>query len=411
MKILQLPVYITIKELKEFSRRKSGYGYMTWDIARSIAKKKSIDVDLLTRYNITEGIKYEKVNILDNTWWQIIRNIKTSNIVDVINTIFEENLSIKKIPYLFYYFLSMGYLDKILKQGNYDIVHIHGVGDFTEPIIKICEKRGLNLVVTLHGLNSFSSSIKISEREKRIERNFLAYAEKTKLPVTVVSSGVRDKILNYLKINRCENFDVITNGCDIDLEKSVTVDIRHFHGIDNEKKIILCVGRIDNNKNQVQIIRSFSEINPGLREKLVILFLGADGSKGEFQKTLRESEFNSQLIFCGFTPKEKLAAYYEQADFNIVASIHEGFGLSIIEGFGYGLPCLTFEDLDAVSDLYHHNAMVLVNSRTDDKLGKGIEKLVSNDWNKEFIKKYSDKFSLKNMADKYIEFFKSQIRE
>jgi len=63
MKILHFPAYITINGIKAFLRSTSGYGYMTIDIATSIANL-GIDVDLLTQSNITKGLKYKNVNIL-----------------------------------------------------------------------------------------------------------------------------------------------------------------------------------------------------------------------------------------------------------------------------------------------------------------------------------------------------------
>ena len=62
MKILQFPSYITINNLKNFSRNITGYGYMCIDIAISIASS-GVDTDLITYGNITKGFKYKKVNI------------------------------------------------------------------------------------------------------------------------------------------------------------------------------------------------------------------------------------------------------------------------------------------------------------------------------------------------------------
>ena len=44
MKILMLTPYVTIDSIPEFSICKSGFGYMVFDIARSIAKIEQVDL-------------------------------------------------------------------------------------------------------------------------------------------------------------------------------------------------------------------------------------------------------------------------------------------------------------------------------------------------------------------------------
>ena len=407
MKILVFPSYITILELKDFSRRKSGYGYMTWDVARSLAER-GVEVDLLTRFNITKGLKFKKVNILEHTWFNNISTFNFLNLIKAVKIIITDKIRLKKIPYIIFYHISMGYFDKLLKSHNYDLVHIHGIGYSTLPIIETCRKRNVKYIVTLHGLNSFSSSINLPPREKQIEKDFLRYAEDNNLPVSVVSTGVKTTILKYLKIEHSENFKVVPNGCHINTQTVLpSLNVREIYGISEEKKIMLCVGRIDNNKNQAQIVRAFSKLASDVKDNLVVLFVGVEGTNGTFLEAIKDSDYTSQLIFCGFIDKEKLPVYYQQSDFNIVASITEVFGLSIVEGFVYGVPCLTFADLDAVPDLYNEKAMLLLKGRTDDDLAQGINKMLSHTWDKNFIRKHSQKFSLEKMAKNYLKVFKS----
>ena len=43
-----------------------------------------------------------------------------------------------------------------------------------------------------------------------------------------------------------------------------------------------------------------------------------------------------------------------------------GFGLPIVEGYMHGVPCVTFEDLDATQDLYYPEAMLKVKDRSNE---------------------------------------------
>ncbi|CAM4345273.1 glycosyltransferase family 4 protein [Gillisia limnaea] len=408
MKILELPTYVTIKELPEFIRRKSGYGYMTWDISKSIAKK-GCQVDLLTKFNFNKGQLYCDVNFLKLTWLEIFKYSTLSLIFKALQIIYVDKLRFKKALYVIYYYISCGYLERVIKDNKYDIVHIHGVGYFNKPIIDICEKYNLKYVTTLHGLNSFSDSKKIPNKEAGIEKEFLKNSEQNGNVVTVVSSGVRNSILSYLKISNSNNFKVITNGSDINYyDASEALNIRDKYSINPEQKIMLCVGRIDKNKNQEQIIRSYKLLDSQIKKDFVILFVGADGTEGKFLKKLDEEELGN-VKFCGYVKKDDLQDYYKQSDYNIMVSIKEGFGLPIVEGFVYGLPCVTFSDLDAVDDLYNNKTMLTIQERSDSSLALGISKMFHTTWDNEFIRNYSNQFSLEIMADKYINLFENVL--
>ena len=65
--------------------------------------------------------------------------------------------------------------------------------------------------------------------------------------------------------------------------------------------------------------------------------------------------------------------------------------------------------MDAIPDLYHEKAMVLINQRTDEALAQGIEQITSMDWDKQFIQNYAQNFSLELMAKNYINAYEKII--
>ena len=90
-------------------------------------------------------------------------------------------------------------------------------------------------------------------------------------------------------------------------------------------------------------------------------------------------------------------------------SLSEGFGLSLIEGMHFGLPSMSFTDVDAYEDIYAPEAMVGVAEHTDEAVAKGLEILLTNKWNKEQIRSYSKKFESENMAKQYVNVYKREV--
>jgi glycosyltransferase involved in cell wall biosynthesis len=145
------------------------------------------------------------------------------------------------------------------------------------------------------------------------------------------------------------------------------------------------------------------------RQRVWLVIIGTISSNYPIFANMKELGLEDRIIVTGFIPHKELHNYYAAADLNILASHDEGFGLSIIEGFVYGVPSVTFSDLDAISDLYDEKAMVLCDERTDEAFSKKIRFALEKQWDREAIKEYSKKFSMESMTEKYISVFKQEI--
>jgi len=402
MKVLFLALYVTILNNKVFTKNITGYGHMVWDIANYVSRT-GVEVDVVTSSAVTKGVKYGAVTMLKRTWADILLHVKPYYFKKMIQLVKTYHPSPSRLVKMMYYAFSAGYVEYILRRGDYDIVHIHGIDFGTKPYIDCCEMLGIKYVVTLHGLNSFSDSVQMESGEKQFEKDFLRYAYKSGIPLTLISTGILNVIKDYLNIQGdIKHFRVVTNGTDVTEKAGGALDIRQKYAISIDKKIMLCVGNLTNNKNQSQIVRAYAMLPGETKSRLYILFLGKDRTNGDVERKICELGLENNLILCGNVGRDEIGSYYKQADYTVLASISEGFGLSIIEGFVYGLPNLTFADLDAIEDLFDGNAMITLTERSDQALAEGIAQMLSMDWDREYIKKYAKNFSLERMAQEYV---------
>ncbi len=409
MKVLFLASYITILDYKEFRKNITGYGYMVRDIADYVSKT-DVEVDVITSSAITKGKKFNAITLLKRTWADILLHVKPYYFKKMMLYIKTYHPSRIRIVRMLYYNFAAGYVEHILRCGNYDIVHIHGIGLGTKPYIDCCERLGIKYIVTLHGLNSFSDSVQMESGEKQFEKDFLQYAYKRIIPLTVISTGVLNDVKKYLRVQGDINhFHIVTNGTDIIEKPCSTLDIRQKHAISQDKKIMLCVGNLCERKNQIQVVRAYVLLPEEIKSRLCILFLGKDVINGKIEREICRLGSENNLILCGNVSRDVIGSYYKQADYTVLASISEGFGLSIIEGFVYGLSNLTFADLDAIGDLFDERAMLALTERSDGALADGIARMLSKDWDRKYIKEYSNSFSLKRMAEEYMKVYRKVV--
>lgn len=415
MKVLMLTPYVTIEGRPEFERNKTGFGYMVMDIAKAVGKKEHVDVLAAdTRGNGFEywGVKFLKRSMI--TYLLSIFNCLPLRLLLVLR----KNYSMSNGTFIrmVFYWLMTGYIRDVIKKEHYDIVHIHGCGFATELWMQVCNKCNQKYIVTLHGLKSFTDTVKILPAGKRYERDFLKRVAEGEFPITVISSGMKRLIEKKYGVYDSKNITVVCNAFSSDF-KDFTANsgcdgsIRRNYKIPKTAKVLLYVGNIGENKNQRQMVEAYGLLPESLRNNTWILFCGRPSQDGSFERMVEESPYHSHLILCGSIAKNKISDYYNVADGVVLLSVTEGFGLSLIEGMSCGIPCAMFSDMDAFDDLYNSDCMVAIADRNTQSVSNAIVQLLSHIWDPKEIANYSKKFGSKEMANHYIKVYKSVTNE
>lgn len=412
MRILTVSTYVTNNRIPMLSQCKSGFGYMVYDIAKSIAKTEQMDA-LLTNYRY-DSFNADGINFLKSRYHLFLKNLfSCCNICLPLKLYYKFKPSLRLFVRIVYFWLLSGYYKKVIKEGGYDIVHIHGCGFYEEYLIEICKSLHQKFVITLHGLDSFSDSVVLEKAGKKFERYLLQRVVAGEFPITVISSGIKKIIENEYKVNNCKGINVVCNAFSfVEGNNKKTVNVRETYGLPGDAKILLCVGNICQRKNQKQVIDAFHHLAAVIKQNVYVLFLGRDiEPEYHFAEYANSSSEKEHFVVCGNIDKEIIPSYYRQANGVILLSISEGFGLSLIEGMHFGLPCLTFEDLDAFDDIYSDSSVIGIKGRNVESVAKGLEALFTRKWNQEEIKLHSVKFEASTMAALYIKSYKKIIAQ
>lgn len=401
MKILMISPYVTIEGRPEFERNKTGFGYMVMDIAKAVGKMEHVDV--LATDTRGNGFEYEGVRFIKRSMiafiWGFINCLPFGALFGLRKNYSMSNGSFIR---LMYYWLMTGYMHKLLKKEKYDIVHIHGCDFSTELWMKVCKQCDQKYVVTLHGLNSFSDTVKLEPAGKQYERDFLKRVAKREFPITVISTGMKRKIEKAYGVDDCNNIAVVCNSFNVNDKPANGISCKEKYNIPLKAKLLLYVGSISDNKNQRQMVEAFGLMSELLQDNTWVLFCGRPSPDGSFEKYVNKAPYSSHLILCGVVEKNTLSAYYKEADGVVLLSHAEGFGLSLVEGLHFGLPCAMFSDMDAFEDIFDEKAVVAIGDRKNETVANGLKVLLSRNWNKKEIFESSKRFEAVAMANNYL---------
>ena len=139
------------------------------------------------------------------------------------------------------------------------------------------------------------------------------------------------------------------------------------------KKDIVCVGRIDDNKNQRMLIRAFDEIKNDNPEWSLHLY-----GDGELRKELEERYSQDRIVFHGHT--EDVSKYINDASIFVLPSKREGMPNALIEAMCLGLACIATDcPCGGPADLIENNKNGILIPVDDKKaLTEQLTKLISD---------------------------------
>lgn len=403
MKILILTPYIYFDSNSKVSRNRTGFGLMVNDIATSFKESGHV-VFLLTNTFFTKGEEIDGLKFLPRRQGSLFPFFYFQVIKSCFKY-FKQEGAVVSLKHLIY-FASINNTRKQIRNVNPDIIHIHGLGVNTIPFIIACIKEGRKFVITLHGLDSFNSSVGVNIRARKYEKNFLKLVLSKSIEITVISSGIKKRIFNFLKVSSIDNLSVVTNGTSFNNNMVIKSSLINSYNFRKEDKLLLCIGNLCKRKNQKQVLRVFSKVQADY-SNLKLVIIGKNNPSYNIDIEVSNLKIEDKTIITGPVSREEITAFLDKANFNITASIDEGFGLPIIEAFAFGLPTTCFSDIDAVPDLFNTNTMILAQERSDESLENALRKMLDKNWDKEIIKKHSQQFSSSKMAKNYIQIFKS----
>lgn len=363
----------------------TGLDYVVGEIATTIGRKCEVTVFTMTSYPKSSRIQNAKIESYRNV--DLWKNIRIDDIEQYIILLRSKN-SIKSRIKSLKLFLIMKSIDELIKKNSYDLIHIQGASFGYFIVASLAKRHKIPVLFTLHGLLDFGTPC-MQTIDKNSERLLLSMIRDSGAYMTVVSRGIKDIVCKECGIK--ENRIIVINNA-VNMPKGKESNsIKDKYNI-GKRKVILSVGTISAQKNQIQLIRAFKLLPEEIRRQYIIVIAGQDKTGGMIERYIHKNGLSDDIVLTGFVPKNELVSLYKIAEFNVMLSVSEGFGLSMIESAYFGIPTLTFRDLDAVADIYSPDSMILMDARSDEAVADGLITMISTNWMKDKVREISAKF-------------------
>lgn len=184
---------------------------MVYDIAKAVAKTEQVDV--LCTDTRGEGFEMDGIHFLPRKASTIAASACRCLPLKAFTSLYNKyKMNKGAAARLAYYWMLSGYVRKVIKNGNYDVVHVHGCSFSGALWDAICKESNTKIVYTLHGLNSFSDTVRLEPAGKQYERDFLQDVVDGKHQISVISTGMKKTIMKCFDKSVCPNIVVINNS-------------------------------------------------------------------------------------------------------------------------------------------------------------------------------------------------------
>lgn len=196
----------------------------------------------------------------------------------------------------------------------------------------------LRRVVTIHGASRAALDdelvSKFSDAEMARTRRRLAAFDR----VLTVSESAKCEVVEHYRVPE-SRVTVVHNGVGAGFRPEArSDDALAKYGV--KPPYLLTVSTIKPKKNVVASVRAFARLrerNPDMPHTLVLVGYTMPGYS-DVEDEIRRLGLSDHVVITGWTDSADIPALYAGADLVLFPSLHEGFGLPIVEGMASGVP-------------------------------------------------------------------------
>ena len=219
-------------------------------------------------------------------------------------------------------------LKKILDAEKYDVVHCNTPmgGIVTRLAAKAARKKGTQVIYTAHGFHFYKGGpLKSWICYYPIEKLF---SRLTDILITITHEDyalASEKF--HCKVEHMHGVGVDENRY-FPIGKNQKKILRQKMGFTDEQKIILCIGELNENKNQSVAIRMMHKIREQYPDAL--LLLAGNGPKRNYlEELIKQERLQDNVKLLGYVTN--LQDYQHIIDIQVCCSKREGLPLNVVE--------------------------------------------------------------------------------
>ena len=168
-----------------------------------------------------------------------------------------------------------------------------------------------------------------------------------------------------------------------------------------EKNSIVIVGRLAKQKGHIYLIKAMHKVIQQVPDAK--LYIIGDGYlRNELESYVKNSELEKNIIFMGKVSEEEKIERLHKSELFVLPSLHEGFGIVLLEAMACGLPIIA-SDLPVFRELMDEQNGYFVEKANSKEFAKKIVELLRDVEKRDRIGRYNQEYVKRFDWDKVAE--------
>ena len=323
--------------------------------------------------HIVRRFSFDEWGGTESVVWNIAKQQKAQGLqpeilctaaLDKVGTETVDGIVIHRYPYFYPYFPMPGkdklaldkkggnpfspQLIKVLRDGKYDIFHIHAGARLANSAMKLGKKYSIPCIMSLHGGSCAIPQQEMDLMLKPLKHKFsyggiidrlCGLRKKPESQADLLLALSREEVAKLQKNYPGKQVELFPNGI-LHRELPETGDFRKKYNIPDEKKVILCISRIDYQKNQKILLEILKN-----SDDTFLLLIGPVTAQWYLDELTTEAEklgVSSRLkVIPGLPPDSvELLQALKTAHCFVLPSRHEPFGIAALEALDAQVPLI-----------------------------------------------------------------------
>lgn len=294
-------------------------------------------------------------------------------------------------------------LKRIIKQGNYDIIHCHQNRSNVFPLHYARKYKINNRISHSHAF------VQIKSLKEKIAKNIYSYIiEKNATKLYACSSLAAEWL--YSKKNK-DKVVIINNAINLKkfkYDSNIRKEIREKYNL-SKKIVIGCVARLHYQKNHLFLIDIYNELH-NINNNYTLFLVGSGTEEEKIKNKVKKLNLEDNVIFAGNC--NNVNELLQSFDIFVLPTTSEGLGISLIESQVSGLTTITSENIVPKETNVTPNIHYISLEKTAREWAEEID-LIYKDRNrrKDYIEEISKKgFDIIQEAHKLENNYKEMVR-
>ena len=171
----------------------------------------------------------------------------------------------------------------------------------------------------------------------------------------------------------------------------------------------LNIGSLDENKNQILLIRSFNEaFRNNFQFRLII---AGDGAQRKLlDATIQELSLDKQITLLGEVTRSQVRELLQSSDCFVLSSKYETFGIVLIEAMSCGLPAISTKCGGPLSIITNEKLGILCEFSLKE-FSDAMKQVTKREYNPEYIRSHClHNYSLNKIGERIVEIYKTSLK-